>query len=40
MEEAFDELVPVAFVVRFVYPVLQGSESVNVDGVDVFEEQS
>ena len=39
MEEAFDELVPVAFVVCFVYPVLQGSESINVDGVDVFEEQ-
>ena len=40
MEEAFDELIPVVFVVRFMYPVSQGSKSVNIDGVHVFEEQT
>lgn len=37
MEETFDKLVPIAFVVVcFVKPFSQESESVYVDGVDVF----
>jgi hypothetical protein len=40
MEEAFDKLVPVAFVVRFVNPVSQRSKSIDIDGVNILEEQS
>ena len=36
MKETFYELIPVAFIVCLVNPVSQGSELINVDGVNIF----
>ncbi len=40
MKEAFDKLFPIAFIICLIYPILQGSEAINVNCVNILKQQA